>query len=819
MQQRFIAKIYVDKTAYHVDKAYDYLIPENLIETLERGCRVLVPFGNGNKKVQGLVESVLATSSLERRMKPIFAQLDETPMFSEEMFSMADFLVKNTFCTYYDAVKTILPIGANIDIIESYRLTEKITQLELMTFNENEQRLIEFLKTAKTDRELRDFLDCKTNPSKKPVVKSLLDKGIVEKAEKIRQKVEKKQLKMVRISDGFELEGIKLSPKQKEVLQALKDVRVATIKELSYVCGVGDGVIRNLIKKQIIEQFSQQVEDIYDDAQDADITIDDIHLSESQNLVFNGIMGLVNEPNPNVALLYGITGSGKTLVYIKIIEQALAGGKNAIMLVPEIALTTQLVSRFKAIFGDIIAVVHSSLSLSQRLEEFNRIKSGSVRIVIGTRSAVFSPLENIGVIIMDEEGENTYKSEQAPRYHAREISKLRCVSHNATLILGSATPSIDSYYNASIGKYSLFEIEERFSNANLPSVYLIDMKQEQRKNNISPISEVLQKQLKINLEQGEQSIILINRRGYNTIATCMQCDEVITCQSCDVAMTYHKANGYLMCHYCGNTKKFDQTCPSCKGNFIKLAGIGTQKVEDELQNILPQARILRMDTDTTHLKDSYEKSFTQFKSGKYDIMLGTQMIAKGLDFPNVTLVGVINADSGLYSSDFKSSERIFSLITQVVGRSGRSEKTGRAYIQTLDPDNEVIKLASKQDYKAFYMDELETRSLLTYPPFCDICVMGFSGANEKTVEAAALKAVEYLKANASKICDLPLKVLGVTPANIHKISNKYRYRIIIKCKNNNKFKGFMSNVLNSCGNDRLFGNISVSVDINGDINS
>jgi primosomal protein N' (replication factor Y) len=819
MQQRMIAKVYVEKSVYHIDQAFDYIVPPQLIPTLKRGCRVLVPFGKANKKVQGLVKEVIPVTEFEGQLKPVATQLDQEPIFNEEMFSIMDFLVKNTFCTYYDAIKTMLPTGVNVDVIETYQLTKTFTAVELEELSDDERRLVEFLKTAKTKKELSVFLDCTSNPEKKSVVKSLLSKGIIEKDDFLKQKVATKTVKMVRIAEGFDPEGIKLTPKQQEVVRVLQDVSVAMIKELAYFCGVTEGVVKTLIKKHILETFEREVETEYEEPVSVNISLDDIVLSDQQQTAFAGILQLIQEDKPHVALLHGVTGSGKTQIYIKLIEQVLHQNKTAMLLVPEIALTPQLVSKFEGLFGDIIAVIHSNLTPTERLDYFKRIKANQVKIVIGTRSAIFSPLENIGVIIMDEEGEASYKSEQSPRYHTREVAKLRCVYHNATLVLGSATPSIESYYQAQNGKYSLFTLEERFSTAQLPSVYIIDMLQEQKNNNLSCLSVVLQQQLKLNLEQNEQSILLINRRGYHSYATCMQCGEVIKCPSCDVAMTYHKANGHLMCHYCGHTKKFDSTCPTCHGQYIKLTGVGTQKLEDEIKQLFPQARVLRMDTDTTYSRHSYEKNFGDFKKGKYDILLGTQMIAKGLDFPNVTLVGVINADSGLYSTDYRSSERIFSLITQVVGRSGRSEKTGRAYIQTFEPDNAVIRFAASQDYKAFYQDEIQTRKMLTYPPFCDICMLGFSGVNEKAVRNAANQAMEILRQEAFKTPNLTLKVLGVTPANIFKISNKYRYRILMKCKMNQAFKEFLSRVLKECVKERWMQNISIFADIYGDINT
>lgn len=811
-----IAKVYVDKTVYHIDKAFDYLVPPRLADTLSKGCRVIVPFGSSNKKQQGLVAELTTVDEANSKLKPIWEQLDTVSIMTDEMLSMANFLVRNTFCTYYEAVRTVLPIGTNVAVLQSYSLTKQLDEIELECYSEKERQLLQFLQTKRSKKELVAFLECKGNPAKLPLISVLIKQGVILETDSIKQNVTKKTIRMVRLAEGVIPSELKLSPKQKEVATKLFELQTAVVKQLCYFCGITEAVIKNLVAKRLIEYFDKEVEVQYEPATDATPELSRIELSASQAVAFSGILELINDIEPHVALLFGITGSGKTQVYIKLIEQVLQAKKTAIMLVPEIALTPQMVGKFKSLFGSAVAVIHSALSAGERLYEFNRIKNNVVSIVIGTRSAVFSPLQNIGIIIMDEEGESSYKSDKSPRYHAREVAKQRCVTHNCVLLLGSATPSVDSFYRAEIGIYKLFSIEDRFQNATLPNVYIVDMQEELARRNFSPLSEVLQQQIKMNIQQNEQSILLINRRGYNTYATCMQCGEVIMCKSCDIAMTYHKANGYLMCHYCGHTEKWTSICPICKGEFIKLTGMGTQKLEDELTTLFPEARILRMDTDTTYSRHSYEKNFEDFRIGKYDIMLGTQMIAKGLDFPNVTLVGVMNADSGLYSTDFRSSERVFSLITQVVGRSGRSEKSGRAYIQTQNVQNDVINFAASQDYKAFYHDEIKTRRLLTYPPFCDICVLGLNGADEQKTAAAANQAMSILK--ELSCVEITLKVLGVTPAVVPKVNNKYRYRIIMKCKFNNKFKQFLSDVLKKCAKDKLFVNISIFADINGDIN-
>lgn len=813
-----IAGVMVESAVYAIDKPYSYRVPPDMEQTLKKGCRVLVPFGSSNKKVQGLVTELSHVEPLPPRLKAVAVLLDKEPIINEEMFRIVDFLTTNTFCTCYEAVRAILPVGANVDVTQFYQLTADASVLSQQgqEYTEEECQLLDFLGSPKTVQELRTFLGIRGNPDQNAAVKALLMAGLVEKSDRLRRKVAKRMVRMVRLAEEVDRTPV-LSKKQESVVEQLTKAGCGQVKEICYQCGVTEGVLRTLAKKGIVVYFDREADLEEESAFTPKMDLADLELSESQCSVCESLLDLTHSGKAQAALLYGVTGSGKTQVYIKLIEQVIADGRTAMLLVPEIALTPQMVSKFEALFGGIVAVIHSSLSPAERMNEWNRIRAGRVKIVIGTRSAVFAPLPNIGVIILDEEGENSYKSENSPRYHARDVAKLRCVEHHAVLVLGSATPSVDSYYQAQRGSYSLFVLEERFAQANLPAVYLIDMREEQQKRNLSPLSGVLQEQLLLNLRAGEQSIVLINRRGYQTYATCMQCGEVVKCPHCDFALTYHRANGRLMCHYCGYTELFASKCPTCGAEYIKLTGAGTQKVEDELQQLLPDARILRMDTDTTYSKYSYEKNFDAFRRGKYDILLGTQMIAKGLDFPNVTLVGVISADSGLGSGDYRAGERVFSLITQVVGRSGRSEKAGRAYIQTNDPNHPVIQFAANQDYRAFYADEIVSRRVLTYPPFCDIVTLGFSGENEEAVVQAACRAMELLRKEASGVQGIAMKALGVSPAAVSKVSNKYRYRVIVKCRLNSRMKELISGLLRQCGRDRLFSGVSMYADVNGDI--
>ena len=431
--------------------------------------------------------------------------------------------------------------------------------------------------------------------------------------------------------------------------------------------------------------------------------------------MFDGILELMRLDEPQAALLKGVTGSGKTSVFIKLIKQAIDTDRTAILLVPEISLTPQMLGQFQTLFGSMVAVIHSNLSAGQKNDEFERIKKGEAKIVIGTRSAIFAPLDNIGIIIMDEEGEHTYKSEKTPRYHARDIAKQRCFYHKALLLLASATPSIESFYNAKRGRYKLFELTQRYNNSLLPEVYMVDMKIEAELGNRTNFSEVLLHELGKNLEKGEQSLLLLNRRGFFTHISCLSCGNVECCPECQIPLTYHKINNTLVCHYCGYKQNFEERCSKCASKVIKNTGTGTQRIEEEIKQFFPKARVLRMDADTTMTKNAFDEKFSAFSKGDYDIMIGTQMIAKGLDFPNVTLVGVLLIDKSLYSGDYMGFERTFSLITQVVGRSGRADKKGRAYLQTYSPDHHVLELASRQDYDSFYNQEIEIRKALIFP--------------------------------------------------------------------------------------------------------
>jgi len=488
------------------------------------------------------------------------------------------------------------------------------------------------------------------------------------------------------------------------------------------------------------------------------------------------------------------------------------------LLIPEIGLTPQVLKRFRALFGERVAVIHSGLSLGQRLDEYKRIKRGDADIIIGTRSAVFAPADNIGLIIIDEEGERSYKSDSSPRYHAHDVAKQRCAYHGATLLLASATPSIESYYLAERGVYKLLEMKKRYNSASLPDVSIVDMNLERISGNPTEFSQQLIDEVNSNLKRGEQSILLLNRRGFHTIISCVDCYQPIYCPNCSVPLTYHRKNGKLMCHYCGFAQEPATVCPACGSNRLKSMGFGTQRLEEELKMFFPAARILRMDADTTFSRYSYEKGFSEFKNGEYDIMVGTQMIGKGLDFPNVTLVGVLSIDKALYAGDFRSYERTFSLITQVVGRGGRGERKGRAVLQTFMPDHYIMNLAAAQDFKGFYNEEIAIRRALIFPPLCDMCILCFAGTDEEEVRGGAAAVIQLMNTKLSQLQPkTPVRVLGPVRASYGRLNGKFRWRIIIKMKNTAEMRGFISSLLTEGAKLKEMKKIAFYADINGDV--
>lgn len=605
---------------------------------------------------------------------------------------------------------------------------------------------------------------------------------------------------------------LNLQKKQKIVYDLLLDIGTAGVNEICEFCSVGVGVVKNLEKNGLVEIYDRKIyRNPYESREVCEQS--EIVLSPAQNDAY-----LINKEMLNsgeTGLLFGVTGSGKTQVYLKLIDDVLSEGKDIILLVPEISLTPQALDIFHKRYGNKIAVIHSGLSLGERNDEYKRIDEGKAKIVIGTRSAVFAPVHNLGLIVMDEEQEQTYKSERTPRYNAKDVAKFRVKYNKAYFLMSSATPSIESYSNALKGKYKLSIINKRYGDSELPEVITVDMKEEMKSGNKSSISKELYNRLCTVLDEGKQAILLINRRGYNTFIACNECGHIITCPNCSISLTYHSHNNRLVCHYCGYTKKLDNECPECHSESVRYSGFGTQRIEEELQSLLPDARILRMDADTTSAKFAHEKLLEQFSNKEYDILVGTQMVAKGLDFDDVSLVGVVNADNSLYDESYTASEHSFDLITQVIGRAGRRNKKGCAVIQTINPNNEILNYSANQDYVSFFDNEIEMRRLMIYPPFCDIYCVTLSSENENSAALCAKRFFDLIvKYNKDEFKDLKIIVLGPTQAKISKINNTYRYRLAIKCKNNSNIRQMITKILKDIHKDKVYSKVNIGVSLN-----
>ncbi len=808
-----IARVAVEKTAFSFDRLFDYSVPDFMADSLKPGCRVTVPFGRGGKPRQGMVMSVerqrdFESSEKRPALKSVAALLDKTPVLTEEMLNTARFISDRCFCTLYEAVKAMLPSGINYKIETFYSPAENSGDVALSIY---EKQVTDYLSRRNSPVKEEVLLEA-VPAADEGVLTSLTEKGAVVKSREALRRVGDAGLKMAALCEGIDITGETFTKKQSSVVDILQTAGCASVKEICYYTGVTKAVLDGLERRNIIFYYEEEVfrtPKLSNVKQPASF-----ELTPEQNKAYLQIKERLKEGKPAVSLLYGITGSGKTSVFLKLIEGALDENKGVIVMVPEISLTPQFISLFCSKFGKKVAVFHSGLSMGERLDEFKRVKNGEALIAIGTRSAVFAPFEKIGLIIIDEEQESTYKSESTPRFHAREVAKFRVNQHNALLLLSSATPSVESFYLAEIGRYSLSSLKTRYGGATLPRVEIADMNLEAGRGNFSEFSTVLLENLQYNLEHNRQSILLLNRRGYNVYVSCPHCQQAVTCPNCSITMTYHSANNRLMCHYCGYSLPFENICPSCGGKGLRLSGAGTQMAQAEIEKILPGARVLRMDTDSTMKRYSHERKLAAFAKGDYDILIGTQMVAKGLDFPNVTLVGVLNADRMLYADDYRSFERTFSLLTQVVGRSGRGDKQGMAVIQTYTPENNIISMAASQDYEEFFRGEINIRKAMLYPPFADICMVGFSADSRQAAESASKEFMKILVDIAKKdYSGIPLRILGPSPASVMKVSNKYRYKIIIKCRNDSLFRALLKRALIDYEKEKNRG-ISVFADMN-----
>ena len=741
----------VSNATFHFDKLYTYAVMPDQQDTVKLGSMVLVPFGRGSRARMGVVLACDAEPE-SAKLKYLFDVAPASACLTPELLRLVHFLKERTFCTYYEAVKAVIPYGAQYKPAVAADGVTPVLQKQLTRHTENSYRLVGGL------------------PQKpKPTAK---------------------QLAAVALLGG--------GPR---TLNELEDK------------GISRAVLDNLCAKGVLE--CSKVNKSIDLYSSIPLKNEPICLTAEQQAAYDALLPKLEDDAPHSALLYGVTGSGKTLVFLKLIAHCLEQGRKALVLVPEISLTPQMILRLKSQFGRRVAVQHSALNHTERLLQWQMIQDGGADIVVGTRSAIFSPLENIGLIIIDEEQEHTYRSESAPRYSAHEVARQRAAENGALLLLASATPSTESFYAAQHGRTQLVRLTQRYGGNPLPKVQIVDMRAELASGNPREISLAMEDAIHRNLDAGKQTILLLNRRGYQTMAQCEDCREVLKCQKCSVPMVYHKSAHKVLCHYCGSQMEPPTVCPTCGGK-LQYRGFGTQKAEEELAKLFPDARVLRMDQDSTAAKDAHEKLLAKFADHEYDIMVGTQMVAKGLDFEDVTLVGVLGIDSLLFAQGFRAYENVFSLITQVVGRSGRAKAPGFAIIQTTDPDNPVLNLAAAQDYDAFFEQEIAYRKLGLYPPFCGLCVIGFAGAKEIEVARAAARFAALLGQQAAKQPDLPLRVLGPTPGSIEKINDTYRYKLTIKCRNDRRFRDLVRSALELYEQEKLPSKATVAVDLHSD---
>jgi len=784
-----VAKVAVENTAGSFDVLYTYLIPEKM-NVLE-GCRVRIPFGRWNHKRTGLVMESLSVSEREG-LKPVSEVLDISPVLDREGLAILKYLKEHTFCTHFEALRLIIPAGLSVVSRMKYSIAYEQPEL-IQTLSLEGQELIAYLLARREGVEGKKI--CKdlglSFPS--PLLDGLAKQGLITAREIHQNAMGDKRITMLRLLEVGR--PVPLTPKQKSVVEFLCENGDASIAEVLYNSASTKAVTDGLVKKGLVEYYDlPSIRNSYGECQS--LSPSPIELTIPQSKAYENILALLSKNPPSPALLHGVTGSGKTQVFISLIQEVLNRGRNVIVLVPEISLTAQIAREFLSRFGEDVSVLHSALSLGERMDQWRRLKAGKSRIAIGTRSAIFAPLSNIGLIVVDEEQEHTYKSEKAPRYHARDIARLRSQHHKSLLLLSSATPSIETYWRATNGQYSLVTLSGRFNQAPLPQVMTIDMRDPQNHSSYPTLSAALLDEIRYNLDHGEQSILLLNRRGYSTLVKCAGCAGAAYCPHCSVSLTYHSANDHLLCHYCGYIEEKPKVCASCGASLIRYAGSGTQKIAEILSEFYPEARVLRVDLDTTMKKFAHEEHFSAFSEGKYDIMVGTQMVAKGLNFPNVTLVGVLSADQSLYSGDFRSFERTFSLLTQVIGRSGRGKSHGRAIVQTYSPDNPLIQLAAHQDYPAFYREEIISRRLHLYPPFCTMAGIGFSGVDrDETLDCAIMFMDRFKKVAADSYPGLPARLLGPVPGDIAKTADRYRYKLILKCKNDNKTRSLIREML------------------------
>jgi len=812
-----IAKIAVAAANFAIDKPYSYFIPREM--ELAAGMRVQIPFGRSNRRTEGIVLSVEAGAPTD--LKPVERCLDEEPLISETMLRLAAFLRDRYFCTFYDAVRTMLPAGLWFQTKDTYALTEDVSWQEKPPRKPEAVAVLQLLQNLGGKAEgsaLRAVLSG-DEEFEKTVTYLLRKKWIVAQTDfrpRAGDKTEQIATLCVPAEEAMEFAAhrSKAAAMQRSVLELMCSVGSASVKEICYYTGAKPATVKRLAALGYLELSDRQVlrcREIKPAQLDGDLV-----LNAEQQAAFDGLARQMDEQTPGAALLYGVTGSGKTSVYIKLIQHCIMQGKQAMLLVPEIALTPQLLGLLAAYFDKQVAVLHSSLPAGERYDQWKRVRAGTAKVVVGTRSAVFAPCPTPGLIILDEEQEHSYKSENAPRYAAREVALWRGMKEKALVLLGSATPSVETMYYAKSGLYQLYTLKERYNGKPLPRVEIVDMKEELKQGNDLALSYPLQDALQETANAGKQTILFLNRRGNSRALVCVDCREAPECPRCSTRLTYHSANERLMCHYCGHSQPVVQRCPKC-GGPVKRVGTGTQKVQQELTALFPDMEIDRMDADTVSAANTHEKILEHFKSNNTPVLIGTQMVAKGLNLPNVTLVGVLDADLSLYTDSFRAAETTFNMLTQVVGRAGRGDTSGRAMIQTMVPEHRVIMLAAKQDYDGFYDLEIALRKLQNFPPFGDLVVLTFTGQEEARVLHGTVKLRDSLQAclKQPEYMQQSCTVLGPAPCPVPKINYNYRYRLTLRCRMTRQLRALLGHLIRQFSMDKENRGVSVFVDVNG----
>lgn len=810
------ARVHLLDAPLSLDRAFDYFIPSSMRSGIRRGSFVTVPFGKGNRNRLAVVTDFAERTEVSASLvKPLLSLCEARLSLSEEMLGLCFYMREQTLCTFGDAVRAMIPSAAMSRLRRVYRALDKKLPKALQS---NETAIAVLAELTRRDAVPEEALLRKFGREVTSLLKKMENAGLILPETHLQAATnEKTQARYTLAVTGEEataliegkipdrLRGVltrRLSEKQRDVLRTVLLLEESTEDELLQESGATPAQLKTLTDRGILCREQERIDrNPYAGAGTGEARA--LRLNEEQSAAYETLRDLFDSGDPHAALLYGVTGSGKTSVMLRILDHVLESGRGAIILLPEIALTPQSLAIFCGRYGDRVAVIHSGLSAGERFDAYTRIREGRADVVVGTRSAVFSPVRNLGLIVIDEEQEHTYKSDMDPKYHARDVARWRCAHNNSLLLLASATPSLESYHKAKAGKYTLLTLRHRYGDAELPTVTVADMRPEMLAGNLSPLGHVLTEKLRETCARGEQSILFLNRRGYNAFVSCRSCGEAIKCPHCSVSLTYHTARdsyerGHLVCHFCGYRTELPTVCPSCESPHLARMGYGTQRVEQELGILFPDAKTLRMDTDTTSAKFSYDKLLGAFRRHEADVLLGTQMVTKGHDFPTVTLVGVLLADASLYLDDYRASEKTFAMLTQVIGRAGRAGRGGQAVIQTNNPDHDVIRLACEQDYDTFYEREIRLRKLLVFPPFCDIVLMTLTCSDERLLlESANELRQAFDKKAAEEFPGVKHLAFGPFEAPVYRVDNKYRMRMIVKCVLNRESRALFASLLSS----------------------